>query len=286
MRKVLVLGHKGMLGTDLCARLRPHYQLFEADIDELDITDHRATQRFIRDISPSEVVNCVGYTNVDGAENAAHIAYEVNAEGAKNAAQAADAVGARYIYIGTDFVFDGTKGASYQESDPTNPLCVYARSKLVGELYTREYSERHLIVRTAWLFGVHGKNFVEAILRQAKVGDLRVVDDQVGSPTFAVDLSEGLARLLASDETGTFHCTNSGCCSWFEFAKGILEAAGILDVKVSRLSSEELGRAAARPAYSPLDNEKLNREIGFKMPTWRDALARYMKAREVLREQE
>lgn len=280
MRRVLVIGSKGMLGTDLCARLRSDFEVFEADIDEVDIRDFVATRDLIAEVRPGEVVNAAAFTDVDGAESKGWLAYEINAEGARHVAKAAASVGARCTFIGTDFIFDGKKGSPYVEEDPPNPLCVYAKSKLAGELNVQRHSNKYLIVRTAWLFGIHGKNFVEAILRQAKSSDLRVVADQVGSPTFTVDLSEAIVRLLKTNETGVFHCTNAGSCSWFEFAKAIIAEAGLQDVKVSPITSQELGRPAVRPSISVLDNTKLYVRTGFRMPTWQDALTRYMRMRQ------
>lgn len=283
MSRVLVIGAKGMLGRDLCPRLRRDFDVFEADIEEVDITDYGATQRLAAEISPDEVVNAAAYTNVDGAEREAHLAYEINAEGARNVARAASAVGARCTYIGTDFIFDGSTGAPYLETDQPGPLCVYAKSKLAGELYVIRHAKRYLIPRTAWLFGVHGKNFVEAILRQAEAPELRVVNDQTGSPTYAVDLSESIARLLKTDRTGVFNCVNSSWCSWFDFAKAILNRAGYDGVRVLPITARELGRPAIRPRFSALDNTKLKQATGLEMPTWEDALTRYLKQRQEVR---
>ena len=279
VRRVLVIGAKGMLGTDLCARLREGFEVLEADIDEVDITDFASTRELVAGISPDEVVNVAAFTDVDGAESKAWLAYEINAEGARNVAKASTSVGSRCTYIGTDFIFDGKKRSPYVEDDAPNPLCVYAKSKLAGELNVQQHSERHLIVRTAWLFGLHGKNFVEAILARAAVGDLRVVDDQAGCPTFSVDLSESLARLLETNQTGVFHCTNAGRCSWFDFAKAIVAEAGLRNVEVSRISSTDLNRPAPRPPYSVLDTSRLCRAIGFSMPAWEDALRRFLRLR-------
>ncbi|MBN2209016.1 MAG: dTDP-4-dehydrorhamnose reductase [Candidatus Coatesbacteria bacterium] len=279
MRRILVIGAKGMLGRDLCARLRQDFKVLEADIDEVDITDFTSTRELVAGISPDEVVNVAAFTDVDGAEGKAWLAYEINAEGARNVAKASRAVGSRCTYIGTDFIFDGKKRSPYVEDDAPNPMCVYAKSKLAGELYVQHHADRHLIVRTAWLFGLHGKNFVEAILTRAAVGNLRVVEDQVGCPTFSVDLSEALARLLKTNQTGVFHCTNYGSCSWFDFAEAIVAEAGLRNVEVSPISSTELNRPAPRPPYSVLANSKLRRAIGFRMPAWQDALRRYMRLR-------
>ncbi len=279
MRRVLVIGSKGMLGRDLCARLRQDFEVLEADIDEVDITDFGATRELVAGLSPDEVVNVAAFTDVDGAESKAWFAYEINAEGARNVAKAAAAVGSRCTYVGTDFIFDGKKGSPYVEDDAPNPQGVYAKSKLAGELNVQKHADRYLIVRTAWLFGMHGKNFVEAIMRRAETGNLRVVRDQVGCPTFSVDLSEAIARLLRTEETGVFHCAGSGSCSWFDFAKAIVKTAGMGEVEVWPISSADLDRPAPRPPYSVLDTSKLYRAIGFRMPTWEDALRRYLRLR-------
>jgi len=279
LRRVLVIGSKGMLGCDLCARLREDFEVFEVDIDEVDIRDFAATRALIITVEPDEVINVAAFTDVDGAESKAWLAYEINTEGARNVAKAATGVGARCSYIGTDFIFDGEKGSAYVEDDAPNPQCVYAKSKLAGELYVQQHADRYLILRTAWLFGIHGKNFVDAILRRAAVGNLRVVDDQVGCPTFSIDLSEAIARLLATEETGVFHCAGAGSCSWFDFARAIVETAGISGVEVTPISSADLNRPAPRPPCSVLDTSKLYRATGFRMPTWEDALRRYLRLR-------
>ena len=206
MRRALVIGSKGMLGNDLCVRLRQDFEVVEADIDEVDITDFGATRELVAGLKPDEVIDVAAFTDVDGAESKAWLAYEINAEGARNVAKTATAVGARCTYIGTDFIFDGQKDSPYVEEDAPNPNGVYAKSKLAGELYVQQQADRFLIVRTSWLFGLHGRNFVEAILKRAEVGDLQVVDDQVGRPTLSIDLSEAIARLLNTEETGVFHC--------------------------------------------------------------------------------
>ena len=275
----MVLGARGMLGTDLCKRLWDDFQVVEADIEEIDITDFGRLRRLVLDVGPDEVVNCAGFTDVDGAQQRAWVAFEVNAEGAKNAALAASEAKARYTYIGTDFIFDGKKRSAYVEDDEPNPLCIYAKSKLAGELYTQKYAQRHIILRTSWLFGIHGKNFVESILEQAGVSDLRVVDDQVGSPTYTVDLAEAMARLLMTELTGVFHCANTGFCSWFDFAEKIVEVVGLRDVLVFPIKTEELGRPALRPAFSALDNTKLCQALQITMPHWDDALKRYLQQR-------
>lgn len=282
MTKVLVIGSKGMLGRDLCVRLRQEFEVVEADIEEVDIRDHAATCKLVSSIKPDEVVNVAAFTDVDGAEIRPSLAYEINAEGAGNVAKAASQIGARCTYIGTDFIFatDKGKNAPYVEDDEPRPMGVYSRSKLAGELNVKRYADRFLIIRTAWLFGLHGKNFIDAILKKARESDLRVVDDQVGCPTFSIDLSEAIARLLRTQDTGTFHCCNAGSCSWCEFARAIVGMAGFDKVEVSPISTEELNRPAPRPAYSVLNTDKLLEKTGFRMPPWEDALGRYLRLRE------
>ena len=235
---------------------------------ELDVTDPAAVREAL---AGATVINCAAYTDVDAAESDSAAAHAVNEEGARNVAAAAG----RVLYVSTDYVFDGSKGEPYVESDTPGPIQEYGRSKLAGERTTADANADHLIVRSSWLFGAGGTNFVEAILGLAAERDeLRVVDDQVGCPTFTGHLAEALLTLAAGDERGLRHVTGAGSCSWFEFAREIVERAGV-DCQVQPCSSEEFPRPARRPAYSVLGSER----GGPALPAWQDGLDAYLGVR-------
>lgn len=278
--KVLVLGARGMLGQDLVKTLAPEYEVIPWDLTEIDITREQETAERILEIRPRVIINCAAYTNVDQCETHREQAFLVNADGTKHVGLASKKVRARLIHLSTDYVFDGKASTPYRETDPPNPVSVYGQSKLQGEIYLGQIGGDHLIIRTAWLYGPQGRNFVEAILAQAGEGrQIRVVNDQKGSPTFTGDLSRAIKDLLATKEQGIFHLTNSGSCTWFDFALQILEEGGYRGTEVQPISSEELGRPARRPAYSLLDNSRYERISGKKMPSWRGALKEYFLSR-------
>jgi dTDP-4-dehydrorhamnose reductase len=229
------------------------------------------------------VINAAAYTDVDGCESDAGLAHAVNAEGPRNLAAACRDVGAKLVHFSTDFVFDGTLVRPYRVDDPTSPLSVYGASKLGGEVAIRESGCAHLIIRTSWLFGPHGSNFVEAILARAAAGQpLSVVTDQIGCPTLASDLADAVLRLLDAGASGTVHFCNAEPCAWHEFAVRILAEAGY-DLPVARTTSDALNRPARRPAYSVLDTASYTEATGQLPTAWRDALTRYFTQRRVLR---
>jgi dTDP-4-dehydrorhamnose reductase len=232
---------------------------------QLDITDRAA----VRDtISPGDLVfNCAAWTDVDGAEEHAEEALRVNRDGARNVAEAAGTV----VYVSSDYVFDGRKREPYVESDPVNPLSSYGRSKLEGERATAEANPRHFIARSAWVFGPGGKNFVETMLGLGP--EVRVVDDQVGCPTFTGHLAEALVRLAGTEDYGVHHLAASGSCSWFAFAREIFSRAAV-DTRVEPCTTAEFPRPAQRPAYSVLRSER-----GHRLPSWQDGLDAYLGAR-------
>jgi dTDP-4-dehydrorhamnose reductase len=233
---------------------------------QLDITDRDAVRDAISD--QDVVINCAAWTDVDGAEEHEDEALRVNSEGARNVAEAAGAV----LYVSSDYVFDGTKREPYVASDPVNPVSAYGRTKLAGERATAEANPRHFIARSSWLFGAGGKNFVETILRLAGEQDpLRVVNDQVGSPTFTGHLAPALVALARTEDYGIHHVSAAGSCSWFEFAREILERSGS-DTRVEPCTTEEFPRPAKRPAYSVLGG-------GPGLPSWRDGLDAYLGVR-------
>jgi len=279
----LVVGSQGMLGTDLVRLLEGRgTQTVALDIDEMDIRIAESVMDGFEKYHPGLVINVAAYTDVDGCESRPEEAFSINAQGPKNLAKASLDSGSFLVHLSTDYVFDGNKGAPYVEEDPINPLGVYGRSKAEGERYVRELlPESHCIVRTQWLFGLHGKNFVEAILTQARQKDvLRVVCDQRGSPTYAPDLATALIELCNLRPRGTLHITNSGEATWHEFARKILELAGLGSVRVEPMTTEELGRPAPRPAYSVMDNSRFIGLTGLGLRSWEDALEAYLDERQ------
>jgi dTDP-4-dehydrorhamnose reductase len=244
---------------------------------ELDIADRAAVERALAEVRPDAVINCAAYTNVDGAEADEDGAARVNGEGAENVAAAAAAVGAFVVQPSTDYVFDGTKREPYVESDPTGPRSAYGRSKLAGEHATAQVNPRHAIVRTSWLFGMDGKNFVETMLGLS--GDLKVVDDQVGCPTYTGHLAEALVELAGGRLTGVVHVAGSGTCSWHDFAAEIFRQAAKGDVELRPCTTEEYPRPAPRPAYSVLASERPDAP---RLPDWREGLKAYLAEREAV----
>jgi len=271
-----------MLGTDLARELAGRYEVTGTDVNgglyRCDITDREKIAGIIEKVMPDIVIHAAAWADVDGCELDKKKAYAVNSAGTGNVAVACKSAGARMIYVSTDFVFDGRKTSPYREADKTGPLCVYADSKLKGEALTREASEKNAVVRTSWLYGKNGKNFVDTIIAKAKAdGKLRVVDDQVGSPTYTVDLAGAIRRLIDKPEAirGIYHVSNSGSVSWYEYAKAILKISGI-KAKVDPISSKELARPAIRPAMSAMDISKFEKITGYKMRGWKAALREYL----------
>ncbi|MBI4964715.1 MAG: dTDP-4-dehydrorhamnose reductase [Desulfomonile tiedjei] len=277
-----VVGAKGMLGSDLVRLMRESgISTIPLDVDELDIRRAESTVEVLSKLNPGVIINVAAVTDVDGCESDPAAAFSVNAHGAANLAEAARVCGAFMIHLSTDYVFDGTKRSPYFESDPLNPLGVYGESKAQGETAVSSLlPENHCIVRTQWLFGLNGKNFVEAILSAAAHRDvLKVVDDQRGSPTFSEDLAAALIKLSGRGAKGIVHVTNSGETTWYDFARQIVEQAGITNVRVEPITTEELGRPAPRPAYSVLDNSRFVELTGAALRSWEEALAEYLRKR-------
>lgn len=273
---ILVVGAKGMLGRDLMELLGDRGR--GVDIDEIDITSLESVLTVVGGQKPNVVINCAAYTDVDGCESNAEKAMEVNCEGVGHLAMACRDSGALLVQISTDYVFDGGKGAPYQENDAPHPLSVYGESKLAGEM-NAAFAPEHLIVRTQWLYGRQGKNFVETMLRLgAEKDQLTVVDDQIGSPTWTVDLAKAIIALVDKGCRGIYHAANHGFCSWNGFAQAIFEETG-LTVSVAPMTTEELNRPARRPLYSTLDCGKLAADSGFQPQPWRQALREYLKLR-------
>jgi len=270
--RILILGHKGMLGSELLLRLLPQHEVTGYDLPECDIASRESCWAAIEAVAPEVVINAAAFTDVDGCETQPERCFAVNAAGVVNLAAACRARGALLIHFSTDYVFDGTKSAPYVEDDECRPLNVYGQSKLAGERFLRESGADFLLVRTAWLYGRRGKNFVRTILAKARAGEpLAVVNDQIGSPTYAYDLARAVQVLLEGEHRGVFHVTNRGTCSWHQFAVAIVKYAG-LEVAVKPIGSEKLPRPARRPAYSVLSNGKFIAATGKTMRYWQLAL--------------
>ena len=280
-----------MLGVDLYQTLREQHEVVGFDANEFpstpfspppiqrgDITRIEEVKRAFSELVPQMVVHAAAYTDVDGCEKNPDKAYKVNALGTQNVCRAAQDLGIPVMYISTDFVFDGNKDSPYLESDQPHPISTYGRSKLAGEEYVKSLSKEYFVVRTSWLYGRYGKNFVETILKSAEEKEeLTVVDDQVGSPTYTRDFSRKIKELLSTKLYGVYHITNSGSCSWYEFAREILELLGIKGVRLEPITSEELDRPAPRPRFSVLENRRLRLTLGNSMSNWKEALSDYMK---------
>ncbi|MFH2011532.1 MAG: dTDP-4-dehydrorhamnose reductase [Pseudomonadota bacterium] len=276
--KILILGASGLLGNDLIKILRIKHEVIGKDYKDFDITNKEITREKILDINPQIVVNLAGFTNVDGCETEVENAFMVNAEGAKNVALACEEGNIKLIHISTDYVFDGKRGEPYMEDDTPNPLNIYGKSKLKGEEYVKEITEDLLIVRTEWLYGKKGNNFVNIILKLTLVEkELKVVDDQIGSPTYTKDLAYAIGVMLELNLKGVYNITNRGTCSWYQFALKILELAHIESIKVTPVSSEIYNSPAKRPAYSVLNCSKFEKETGFTLRPWEYALAEYFE---------
>jgi len=280
MRRILVIGAKGMLGRDLMGILHSTCSKDEIigwDIEEIDIQKEDESITKIEKLRPEIVIHIAAYTDVDGCELDKEKAFAVNAEGTKHMALAASKCDAKMVYLSTDYVFDGEKREPYSESDPPHPLNVYGHSKLKGEQYVQEGVKDSLIIRTQWLYGPFGRNFVDSILQQAKVKSaLSIVKDQLGSPTYTLDLARAISELIRVEARGIFHVTNSNFCTWYAFAETILKLSGVNRVKVLPISSKELGRPATRPSYSVLSGQKLKKETGWTMRSWSEALKDYL----------
>jgi dTDP-4-dehydrorhamnose reductase len=275
--KLLVTGAAGMLGRDvMLAAGNAGHAVVGFGHTEMDVTDAAAVAKKIELEHPDVVIHCAAWTDVDGAEAAEDAAMAVNGTGSGNVAAAAAGVGAAVVYVSSDYVFDGAKGSPYVETDQPAPLSAYGRTKLAGEEATAVANPRHFIVRSSWLFGIGGGNFVETMLRlAADHGEVLVVRDQVGSPTYTWHLAYGIVRLIEGIEFGIHHMGAAGYCSWYEFAREIFEQAKV-ECKVLSGTTEMLGRPAPRPAFSALESQ---REHAIRLPSWQDGLAGYLAQR-------
>lgn len=277
--KVLVTGAKGQLGFDVMNELRRQgIEGVGVDVQEMDITDEKACQAVITEAGPDAVIHCAAYTAVDAAEDNKELCRRINAEGTRNIAHVCKELDIGMMYISTDYVFNGEGERPWQPDDEREPLNTYGQMKYEGELAIEELLEKYFIVRIAWVFGINGNNFIKTMLRLGKENkEVKVVDDQIGSPTYTYDLAKLLVDMIQTEQYGRYHATNEGLCSWYEFAKEIFKQAGMPEVEVSSVSSSQFPSKAKRPKNSRISKDKLE-EKGFKrLPPWQDALARYLK---------
>ena len=275
--KVLVTGANGQLGYEVINELKKRsIKCIAADREEFDITDFLATQNFIMNCSPDAVIHCGAYTMVEQAEDKSDLCYQVNVIGSENIAKCCKAIKAKMIYISTDYVFDGQKDGYYEVDDTPNPLNIYGKSKLLGELAVKNILNEYFIVRISWGFGVNGNNFVKTMLKLAKERqEICVVRDQIGSPTYMVDLAKLLVDMVKTENYGVYHATNEGECSWATFAEEIFRIAR-LNVKVHHIKSTDYPTKAQRPLNSKMSKRALT-AAGFQsLPGWEDALRRYI----------
>ncbi len=279
--RILVTGARGMLGSEVVKTLEMYgHEVWGTDIstqdNKIDITRQDQIRQALSSFRPSWVVNCAAYTNVDLAEEHEDQALVLNAKGPDLLAHACRKLSVRLLHISTDYVFDGTKGKPYTEEDPPNPINVYGASKLAGENAIRHVMEDYIIVRTQWLIGHKGRNFVSTILSAAQINEsLRVVNDQWGSPTFASDLARAITQLMEADARGIYHVCNRGKATWFDLANKAIEIVG-LGTRVMPVSTEEFPRPAKRPPYSILSTKKFTEKTGKLMPLWQTSLDNYI----------
>ncbi len=292
--KLFITGAAGQLGNEICriiARKKsdigdidPRFlnaEITAVDIDKLDITDYDSVLDAVSEARPDVIINCAAMANVDGCESDPDSAFKINAVGVRNLAVAAERVGAKFIHISSDYVFAGDGDRPYKEWDRTHPKSVYGASKALGEKYALVFCKKSFVVRTSWLYGQVGKNFVKTVRKILKEkGVITVVNDQRGNPTNASDLAHHLLLLALSEEYGIYHCTGEGECTWFEFATEIARLSGYPDGCVKPCTSKEYKSSVKRPAYSSLDNMALRCSVGNKMRDWKTALCEYINTLE------
>ena len=276
--RVFVTGVKGQLGYDVMNELEKQgLEGIGVDIDEMDITDADQVNKVIKEAAPDAVIHCAAYTAVDAAEDNEEICRKVNAQGTENIAKVCEELDIKMMYISTDYVFNGQGERPWEPDDEREPLNVYGQTKYEGELAIEEHVKKFFTVRIAWVFGVNGKNFIKTMLNLVRTHDhLTVVNDQTGSPTYTYDLARLLVDMIQTDKYGRYHATNEGLCTWYEFACEIFKQAG-MDVSVAPVSSDEYPAKAKRPSNSRMDKSKLTANGFQPLPTWQDALSRYLK---------
>lgn len=278
--RILVTGSAGQLGRELVETLAncSGCEVFGYDKLTLDVADYLEVEAAINEVMPEVIINTAAYTNVDGCEQDYHGAYSVNVTGAMNIARGAEKVGAKLIHVSTDFVFDGFKDAPYFEYDATNPISVYGKTKLAGEWVVRNECRKHFIIRTSWLYGKYGNNFVKTMIKLGKQNDeISVVTDQIGSPTYVSDFVEAIVKCMHSEHYGTYHFSNAGSCSWNEFAKEIFLQLNLKTI-VKDVTSNEYVRRAKRPAYSVMDTTMIQEIFECEIKHWKTALGIFLSS--------
>lgn len=275
---ILVTGSNGQLGYDVVRELKNRkIDCIGSVRSDFDLTDYEDTEKYILKIKPECIIHCAAYTNVNKAEDEKELCYKVNVDGTENIAKVCSKLNAKMIYISTDYVFDGTKDGEYEVDDMPNPLSVYGKSKYEGELKVKENLDKYFIVRTSWVFGSHGNNFVKTILKLGKEKEsIDVVCDQIGSPTYTVDLVKLLCDMALSDKYGTYHASNEGFCSWAEFAEEIMKQAG-LNCKINYIKSNEYKTKAARPKNTRMPSTKILNVTNNLFPSWQESLKKYIQ---------
>lgn len=276
--KVLVTGVKGQLGYDVVRELEKRgHDAVGVDIEEMDITDASQVNRVIKDVAPDAVIHCSAYTAVDRAEDEVELCRKINAEGTKYIAEVCAELDCKLLYLSTDYIFSGDGERPWEPDDEAAPLNVYGLTKYEGEQEIKSRLNKYYIVRISWVFGINGNNFIKTMLRLGKEnGAVKVVDDQIGSPTYTYDLAVLLVDMIQTEAYGQYHATNEGLCSWYEFAKEIFRAAGMDEVQVTPVKSGEFPVKAKRPFNSRMSKEKLVKNGFNKLPTWQDAVKRYL----------
>jgi dTDP-4-dehydrorhamnose reductase len=277
--KVLVTGAKGQLGSDVVHCLQAlGYEVYGYSRQELDITDFGQVTHIFSEIKPDIVIHAAAHTKVDLAESEPDEAFLINAYGTRNIAVASEVIDAKLIYISTDYVFNGQGSSPLNEFEPTSPLGIYGKSKLAGEQFVRHLSSKFFIIRTSWVYGLHGANFVKTMLKLAEDrNELNIVHDQVGSPSYTVDLAKFIGQLVPTELYGTYHASNAGSCSWYEFAKAIFEEANLPNIKVNPVTTAEFPRPAPRPGYSVMDHMAIRLNGLTDLPHWRDSLKMFLQ---------
>lgn len=276
--KILVTGVKGQLGYDVIKVLnRRNIECLGVDIDDFDITDFDATQKFIKNYNPTAIIHCSAYTAVDKAEDNKELCRLVNFQGAKNIALVCKEIDAKMIYISTDYIFPGVGDLEYEINDEVAPLSVYGQTKLEGEIAVKDILNKYFIVRISWVFGKNGNNFIKTMLRLGKEKqEVNVVCDQIGSPTYTSDLAVLLCDMVVTDKYGIYHATNEGFCSWAEFAQEIFRQANY-NTKVNFITTDMYPTKAKRPENSRMSKKSLDLNGFNRLPDWKDALSRYLK---------
>lgn len=277
-QKVLITGANGQLGKELVELFTAKgFEVYGFGRDKMDITNQTQVQEVISTLKPNIVLHSAAHTQVDLAESEPEQAFSINAYGTRNVAVAAEAVGAKLVYVSTDYVFDGTADEPYNEFSPTSPLGVYGKSKLAGEQFVRDLHSKFFIVRTSWVYGKHGANFVKTMLKLGEERkEISVVADQIGCPTYTLDLANAILELVDTEKYGVYHISNSGSCSWYEFAKAIFENTD-LDIKVIQCTTLDFPRVAARPAYSVLEHMSIKLNDFTPMRSWQEGLLSFLK---------